>query len=150
MVKVFIPLVLLIAGFSLGLFIKDYSKPKTTPDSTLQITPSLMPTAIPSPTITIVQEDLSTVIQKSIADKYKLTDLGEISVTVGKQTPDFAEGTVSLSDGGGWWLAAKTSGHWKLVDDGNGIVSCEKISPYNFPSSMVPQCVDKQGNLIKK
>ena len=44
---------------------------------------------------------------------------------------------------GGWWLAAKTSGEWVIVADGNGTVLCSDIEDYDFPVSMVPECWDE-------
>ena len=63
-----------------------------------------------------------------------------------------AWGTASFTGemGGGWFLAYKNPDGWIIVDDGNGTISCETIAPYNFPVDMVPECVDKNGNLIKK
>ncbi len=56
-----------------------------------------------------------------------------------------------LSFGGGWFLAAEVGGQWVIVDDGNGTVSCEKINPYNFPTTLVPECwSDATQDLIQR
>lgn len=87
-------------------------------------------------------------IEAAIAKKHGLT-VEDTSMVMGEITSTHASGTVLFSDGSGWFLAAKDHGVWVDVQDGNGTVSCESVAPYNFPVSMVPECVDKNGKLIK-
>lgn len=44
--------------------------------------------------------------------------------------------------GGGIFLAANIDGIWKLISVGNGQLECKLVKPYNFPDSMVSDCVD--------
>lgn len=76
-----------------------------------------------------------------------------MNVTVSKIVGNFAQGGAvdPASVGGAMWLAAKTGSGWKLVWDGNGTISCEKIEPYNFPVSMLPECWNEAtGKLITR
>lgn len=109
------------------------------------ITPtSTLPTNTPLPT-QVPDEDL---IKIALAKKYSLS-LDQISVIFKEVDSTHAAGTVSFSGEGGWFLAAKVNNDWTIVQDGNGIVSCDAVSPYSFPVSMVPECVDTHGQLIK-
>ena len=67
-------------------------------------------------------------------------EAASMTVTVSKVSGNFAQGGASAQGGGGMWLAAKVNGSWKLVWDGNGTISCASVKPYNFPTSMVPEC----------
>ena len=87
-------------------------------------------------------------VEAAIAKKLGLT-VDDTSIVMGEITPTHASGTVLVADGGGWFLAFKENGAWKIVQDGNGTVTCEIVAPYKFPVSMVPECVDKNGKLIK-
>lgn len=52
--------------------------------------------------------------------------------------------------GGGMWFAALVEDEWKLVWDGNGVVTCAEVAPYPyFPSSMIPECFDEtSGEMV--
>ncbi len=70
-------------------------------------------------------------------------DAQSLNLTISKVEGNYAKGMVSESGGGGIWFAAKVNGVWKLVWDGNGIITCADISPYPaFPTDMIPQCWD--------
>lgn len=79
---------------------------------------------------------------------------GEIQVQVSADTGNFSKGTVNYNNqtGGGVWLAAKTGNGWELVSEGNGIVACEDVDKYNFPTQIVPQCIDtkNQNDLVDR
>ena len=86
-----------------------------------------------------------------IAEKYgRPADSVEIEVMA--DTGTFAKGSVRYTDepGGGLWFAAKTANGWELAFDGNGIIPCEAANRYDFPTDMVPQCIDtgNENNLI--
>ena len=110
------------------------------------VIPSPTPTTenTPSPSIALPSDE--TLIKEALAKKYKL-NVDQISVIFKEINATQAAGTVSFSGEGGWFLAAKEGAVWKIVQDGNGTVSCEAISSYKFPVSMVPECVDKNGKL---
>ena len=65
-------------------------------------------------------------------------------VTVSRVEGDYAQGGAKAQDaGGGMWFAAKSGASWKLVWDGNGIITCKDIQGYDFPVSMIPECYDE-------
>lgn len=108
--------------------------------------------AQPTPTIEInptpgsrPDEEL---ITEALALKYNLA-YAEVHTIFSDIELPYAAGTASFSGEGGWFLAYKEGDLWKIVADGNGTVSCELVAPYSFPGSMVPECVDKNGNLKK-
>jgi len=137
-----------IIGLILGLIIamwafyiytqKSPSKviPKTEITPTTEI--SLLPTSRPDKEL----------ITEALAIKYNQS-YAEVKTIIPQITSTHASGTVSFSGEGGWFLAIKDGEIWKIVADGNGTVSCETVAPYNFPVSMVSECVDKNGKLQK-
>lgn len=77
-------------------------------------------------------------------------DAQTLAVTITKVDGDYAKGMASEQGGGGIWFAVKENGFWTLVWDGNGIITCDDISPYpGFPTSMIPECWDTATNKIK-
>ncbi|MDO8471744.1 MAG: hypothetical protein Q7S64_01160 [bacterium] len=92
---------------------------------------------------TVDQTAIKAAITTAMAAKYK-KDESEVKITLSQVTADFAKGSVSFGDemGGGWLLAAKVNDKWKIVDDGNGVIDCAVIKPFNFPTDMVSECYD--------
>jgi hypothetical protein len=116
-----------------------------TPTESIQLTNTIIP--LP----TIPQKSDLELIKEAFAQKYN-RPVSEINVTVSKNDGTHAHGGVSFAGemGGGWFLAYKESNGWIIVQDGNGTISCEAIAPYNFPADMAPECVGKNGKLIKR
>lgn len=120
---------------------------------------------VPSPTAVITREEEAiktpspTVVKKSDLEQIKEAmaerhgkPVGETIINISKNTGTHATGGVKFEGevGGGWFLAAKKDGKWVIVDDGNGTISCEVIEPWDFPSSIVPECVDELGNPVTR
>lgn len=88
-------------------------------------------------------DNLKNAITAQLKSKYRDTNW-EMKVEVSKIIGDYASGGVRPAEGeigGAMWLAAKTNGDWVLVWDGNGIISCEALTPYPaFPDSLAPEC----------
>lgn len=79
-------------------------------------------------------------IQTILAQKYN-KQLDEVAVTVSKEVPGFAAGSVLFGRGGpgegGMWLAVLGNG-WEVVWDGNGNVDCSKMRQvYGFPDEIL-------------
>jgi putative hemolysin len=79
-------------------------------------------------------------IQAFLANKYK-RPISEVKVTVQKEAPGFASGSVSFGEGGlgegGMWLAV-AGNQWDVVWDGNGSIDCNKMrQQYGFPDSIL-------------
>ena len=133
-------------------------KPSATPSPTLEqkITP-----ISPAPTITLSQKITPTTkteekpiidqLKQAFATKYS-KPIGDVQLTVNKNTGTHATGGVKFSGeiSGAMWLAYKSDEGWIIVHDGQGTIPCETIAPYDFPSDMVPECIDKDGNLITR
>lgn len=86
-------------------------------------------------------------IKDLFAEKYD-KEASEITIEIDQETEDHARGTVEFQPGGpgssGGFLVAKVNGSWELVYDGNGIIFCSVIEPYNFPVDMVIECYDEE------
>lgn len=73
-------------------------------------------------------------------------------VTVSKIEGDYAKGGASPIGGarGAYFIAAKVSGNWAIVYDGQAMPYCSQIAPYNFPKTMVPECWDAKGVVVTR
>jgi len=115
--------------------------------------PTLQTNTEPTPTLSLLPDEnsLEDTLKQLFAEKFD-KDIDDIILTIGEQQPSHARGGVKFEGeiGGGWFLAAEVGGTWLIVQDGNGTMSCEITDPYDFPVSMVPECVDSGGNLITK
>ena len=129
-----------------------------TPTPTPEVTnvPSPQPTPTPSPEIiqkatptpTINESEL---IKQAVFKKTGLT-ASQAEVSINKNTGQYATGNIKEFEavGGAYWLAAKTEDGWVGVYDGQAQPTCEQIAPYNFPKDMVPECLDKNGKVVKR
>ncbi len=112
--------------------------PTPSPTQEVQVLPSVK--SSPAPTVDETATLIAAVKAGLVAEHGP--DAGTLNVTVSKISGNFAQGGAAASGGGGMWFAAKVSGAWKLAWDGNGMISCASINPYNFPVSMIPECWD--------
>lgn len=107
---------------------------------------SATPVPTPSATPDSTNEDLSSIIKAALVKKHGAS-AASLNVTVSKIEGDYAKGGASGEGGGGMWFAAKLNGTWTLVWDGNGIVTCNDVSPFpGFPVSMIPECWNTSTN----
>lgn len=145
---------LALGGFGFWYFQQKMNlKPQPSPEA--KITPS------PSPSLTVSPSPLSPspiaslapssqtksdldLIKQALADKHNKS-LAETQAEINKQTNPYASGVVKFGQeiGGAMWLAYKNNGQWKIIWDGNGVIPCATIQPYNFPVNMVPECWDE-------
>jgi hypothetical protein len=91
-------------------------------------------------------------ITKLLSEKEKLP-ANTLVVKVDIDTGLFSKGLINYTSaaGGGVWFAAKVNNKWELAFVGNGIVTCDSISKYNFPKDIIPNCVDtKAGTLVQR
>jgi len=130
--------------------------PTPTPEITIEPTREITPETIPSPTSTPNEKITSPTEEENLLKEaiYKKTGLseGEASVTISKNTGKFATGGIKEYEavGGAYWLAVKTDEGWLGVYDGQSQPECEQINLYNFPKDMVPECLDENGEVIKR
>ena len=89
-------------------------------------------------------------ITQAMATKHSKT-VAETDLSINENDGSYAQGVV-IFDGavsGGWWLAAKTGDDWVIVADGNGVVQCDDLTGYSFPTSMVPECWDETTSSLR-
>jgi cytoskeletal protein RodZ len=135
-----------------------------TPTPTPEVTnvPSPQPTPTPTPAVILETTATPTVeeinpaqeaelIKQAVFKKTGLT-ASQAEVTINKNTGQHATGNIKEFEavGGAYWLAAKTAEGWVCVYDGQSQPTCEQIAPYNFPKDMVPECLDKDGKVVKR
>lgn len=121
------------------------STPASTPKPTQTTQPTVSPTAMPTPTTQKTTSptpypDTQSAIQAFLAKKYN-KPISEVKITVAKEVPGFAAGSVLFGQGGpgegGMWLAVLGNG-WEVVWDGNGNVDCDKMrQTYGFPDAIL-------------
>ena len=131
-------IIIALAGFSYFVFFAKKQTafvqnplPITTPTPTAQEITSPTPTIFP---------DTQSAVAAFLANKYQ-KPVSEVHVTVDKEVPGFASGTVSFGQGGpgevGAWLAYLGNG-WNVAWDGNGNVDCNKMrQDYGFPDTIL-------------
>lgn len=110
------------------------------PQTPLDVIPSVSPfvSSVVSPTGDEKATLIAAVKAALVAEHGSAS--ASLNVTVSKLEGNYAQGMASEQGGGGLWLAAKVNGTWKLVWDGNGTISCATVNPYNFPTTLVPEC----------
>ena len=99
---------------------------------------------------TSTQMSTTDAIKQLFVDKYN-KPLSEIYVVVNAEDATHAGGMVTFGANGlgegGIWFAAKVHDAWTLVFDGNGSLECALVDQYQFPMSMVGECLEKDGEL---
>ncbi|MCJ7804390.1 hypothetical protein MUP35_01510 [Patescibacteria group bacterium] len=139
---------LLALAFFFGLKFRTTSPEETisTPTPEITLTPSPQPTPTPAPTI-----DETEAIKQAVFKKTGL-NASQAEVSINKNTGQHATGNIKEFEavGGAYWLAAKTAEGWVCVYDGQSQPACEQIAPYNFPKDMVPECLDENGEVVKR
>jgi hypothetical protein len=144
------------AAFLLGGYYPNFFSKTSRPTPAVIVqepttTPTLLPTETTVPSPSIAQKSDVEGIKEAFAKKYN-KPVDQVEVSISKNNGTQATGGIKFAGemGGAFWLAYKQADGWIIVHDGQGTISCETIAPYNFPSSMVSECVDKNGKLIKK
>jgi len=127
-----------------NLLVEKQDQEAPNPEITVEITPT--------PTKKIISPaEEENLIKKTVYEKTGLAE-EEASVTISKNTGEFATGGIKEYEaiGGAYWLAAKTDEGWVCVYDGQSQPECEQIDLYGFPKDMVPECMDKNGKVVKR
>jgi hypothetical protein len=150
LLMIIIVLLMVIIGFGGYVLYKNnlITLPLTIKNNYVQdlATPTVTPTTTVNSTPTIDESDnLVKIIKLALVAEHG-PDANELNVTVSKIDGNYAQGGASATGGGAMWLGAKVGGVWKLVWDGNGVILCKDIAPYDFPVSMVPECWNDSTN----
>ncbi len=115
-----------------------------TPTPTTSLQPPLSPIPSPMPNET----DL---IKAAI---YALTGLDEtkVTVTITQNINTHAKGGIREygAVGGAYWIAAKSDSEWVGVYSGQANPTCNEIASYDFPTDMVPECLDANGSVVTR
>lgn len=97
------------------------------------------------PTAQVGNDNLAVVaVKNDLAQKYN-KDFSEIDLVVEYEDKYHLRGTVSLGSGSensGIFLATMIDGEFKVVFDGNGAFDCQNLLTYNFPATMLPECLE--------
>jgi len=82
-------------------------------------------------------------IKKAVYEKTGLTSR-VADVTVSEYNSTYAKGGVKEKEavGGAYFTAAKVDNEWICVYDGQSQPTCEQIEPFDFPKSLVPECLN--------
>lgn len=125
--------------------------PESTPSSALRFE---VGEASPTPTAASAEDEaalIAAVKAKVSADTGTPAD--QLKVTVSQNTGLHAKGNVKEEEavGGGYWLAAKSgSAGWVVVYHGQSQPRCTDVNAYDFPTRMVPECLNSSGNVITR
>ena len=142
-------LILLIVGIGgVGWFLFTKSKTAILPPTSELTVETRQTTSVPTPTPPVNEEAL---IRQAV---FTMTGLDETQaeLQITQNTGTHANGTIRELEavGGAYWLAAKSEGNWVGVYDGQSQPTCTEIAPYNFPTVLVPQCLDAGGNVTTR
>jgi len=109
---------------------------------------------------TPLPEDAPTVefVKAALAAKYPAGEMDAAEIEVVEETETHFSGVVKPVDdlngstGGGYVFATKTeTGNWIIVADGQGSINCDDANLYEFPTSMIAECLDENtGEIIQR
>lgn len=113
------------------------------PNTSLTETPGTT-TASLTPTPTVDEASVKNQIINALSQKNNW-DPSNVELNIAAIEGYYAKGDVRFKGemGGGLWFAANVNGTWKIVYDGNGMITCDQLANYqNFPKDLIPQCWD--------
>lgn len=99
-----------------------------------------------------VPVDDNALIKKALVAKTTIAE-DKLDFSVSQKEGNYAKGFVGTKgeeNGGGYFLTTKVNNDWLIVYSGQATPECSAINPYNFPVAMVPECMDANGELIKR
>jgi hypothetical protein len=140
----FVTFIVLITYYFLG---KSDQEPSPTSQKTQNQSKESTPSA--KKEIETKEVDDTAALKKAVSKKTGIPE-NNISFSISKNTGKYATGNVNSKDsefGGGYWLAVKVGGEWKIVYDGQAQPNCDQVNPYNFPTDIVPECYDSNLNV---
>ncbi|MCK4588413.1 hypothetical protein KAT60_01190 [Candidatus Woesebacteria bacterium] len=124
------------------------AKKLSLPGKAVTPTPTTLPQLSPSPVLSPTQDETD-LIKAAI---YTLTGLDEVKaeVIIDQNTGIHAKGGIREygAVGGAYWIAAKSDGEWIGVYAGQTHPTCNEIASYDFPTDMVPECLDSSGKVV--
>ena len=108
-----------------------------TASPTIEITPTIAPTP------TVSDTEIVEIIKTQLAKKYGQKPEGFVVAVSQVVDGKWAKGSVreKLEQAGGYWLAAKGT-DWVLVYDGQSQPKCAEVDKYEFPVTLVTECLN--------
>lgn len=103
-------------------------------------------------TQTEIPVDDTALIKKALVAKTTIAE-DMLDFSVSTKEGNYAKGSVGTKGeetGGGYFLATKVNNDWVIVYSGQANPECSAINPYNFPTSMVPECMDANNEVVKR
>lgn len=153
LIPILIALMIILIGVIAWVLLSPKSNPSVTTEkvatSSADTTTTKVATSPPAPAPAI---DDTTAITKALVSKTNIS-ADTIDVTISKNDGTFAKGLVGVKGeqtGGGYFLAVKIGGNWTIAYDGQATPDCTAVNPYNFPNTLVPECLDANGNLVTR
>jgi lipopolysaccharide export LptBFGC system permease protein LptF len=123
---------IIVVAFAIWLGIKFFSKSNLTPTGNNNQAVSVEK---------ISYKDKLTMLQDLFAQKLGKTQ-DSIIVNISREDNTHIKGIVTVKgEYEGVFLAARTSGEWGIVWDGEGKYPCATTQIYNFPGEMVSDCL---------
>ena len=126
------------------------AKKLSLPEKVATPTPTTLPQLSPSPVLSPTQDETD-LIKAAI---YALTGLDEVKaeVIIDQNTGIHAKGGIREygAVGCAYWIAAKPDSEWIGVYAGQAHPTCNEIASYDFPTDMVPECMDSSGNVVSR
>jgi len=121
---------------------------ETVPAAQAEIPDAAEPTE-PGDAVVLIEEMVATLLAAEHS-----VDVATIEVTISDARDEFASGSsspVGGGPGGGYWYAVLVDGGWMIAADGNGVILCSEIQPYDFPIDMIPECYDEatEQNVVR-
>ena len=136
--------------------VKSLEEPKKStsePSENTELKEEVVEEEEPTEEKSAVEEDSDEAVIESLkilfAQKYEKR-IEDITVTISKREGNYLTGGVKFtaSGEGGYVLAAKVNGAWKIVFDGNGSWTCSAVDVVDFPSTLAPECWDENTMTI--
>lgn len=98
-----------------------------------------------------IEQDTEKIRQALIEKGLNLTDM---EVVIYKHLGKYIEAgvvPVSVPAGGGYVFAVKDENEVKILADGNGAIMCTSFEDYpEYPSYLIPECIDELGNPVAR
>ena len=117
-------------------------------EKTAQQTATKQSTSTPAANPEDTDAQVIAALQQLFAVKYN-RKAADVIISINHRRGNYVVGGVKFTGAleGGYLLAAKVNGAWKIVFDGNGTIPCSSVDVVSFPSDLVTECWDTVKNI---
>ena len=121
---------------------------KSTSEKTTEQTKTKQSTSVPAANPEDTNAQIIAALQQLFAAKYN-KKTADVIISISHRKGNYVVGGVQFAGEmeGGYLLAAKVNGAWKIIFDGNGTIPCSSVDAVNFPSDLVTECWDAVKNV---